>query len=123
MTQSLQSADPSPFDADATYLQKTLRHEPMELALDDSVSLRTLGILLARAYLAWGIALVVFGLLFGIMSLKAGNPALSALGVIASAVVFWYVLLSSRVTEPIGEWRTLLTDRAGQSESDRKSVV
>jgi hypothetical protein len=117
MTQSLQSADPSPFDADATYLQKTLRHEPMELALDDSVSLRTLGILLARAYLAWGIALVVFGLFFGILSLKAHSPALSALGVIASAVVFWYVLLSSRVTEPIGEWRTLLSDRAGQSES------
>jgi hypothetical protein len=49
MTQSLDPAGPSPFDADAVYLQQTLRHEPMELALDDSVSLRTLGILLLRA--------------------------------------------------------------------------
>jgi hypothetical protein len=117
MTQSLQSAGPSPFDADAVYLQKTLRHEPMELALDDSVSLGTLGILLARAFLAWGIATVVGVLFFGVLALKAGDPALSALGVVASAVVFWYVLLSGKVTEPIGEWRTLLADRAGHSES------
>jgi hypothetical protein len=31
--------------------------------------------------------------------------------------VFWVVLLASKVTEPIGEWRALLPDRAGQSES------
>jgi hypothetical protein len=39
------------------------------------------------------------------------------LALLISIVVFWVVLLRSKVTEPIGEWRTLLADRAGQSES------
>lgn len=116
MTQLLESAGASPFDADTAYLQKTLRHEPMELALDDSVSLRTLGIMLVRAYLAWAIVLIVLGILGGYEAANGGGATVLTLAFLASVVVFWVVLLRSKVTEPIGEWRTLLADRAGQAE-------
>src|ERR1700744_3145707 len=53
MTRPAESGGPAPFDADSVYLQKTLRHEPMELGLDDSVSPRTLAVLAVRAWLAW----------------------------------------------------------------------
>jgi len=121
--EAAESAVPSPFDADAVYLQKTLRHEPMELALDDSVSLRTLFIMVIRAYLAWGIVFIVLGI-FGIVMLKdSDDPALLIVAFVASIVVFWVVLLGSKVTEPIGEWRTLLADRAGQSETYYRTIT
>jgi hypothetical protein len=122
ITQSGESGGPSPFDADAVYLQKTLRHEPMELALDDSVSLRTLLILAVRAYIAWAVVFIVLGTV-SIFTLRNGDPALSIVAFVASAVVFWVVLLGSKVTEPIGEWRTLLADRAGQSEPYYRTIA
>lgn len=117
VTQSLESAGPSPFDADTVYLEKTLRHEPMELALDDSVSLRTLAIVLVRAYLAGAIVFVVLGIFGAFEAAHGGGSALLYVASTASFVVFWVVLLGSKVTEPIGEWRALLADRAGHSES------
>jgi len=112
-----ESAGPAPFDADAVYLQKTLRHEPMELALDDSVSPRTFGILLARAWLAWAVVFIPLGFFGGVKAAGGEGGTLLVLAFLVSIVAFWAVLLSSKVTEPIGEWRTLLADRAGQSES------
>ena len=88
----------------------------MELALDDSVSLRTLGILLIRAWLAWVFVFVVFGFFGAIEAAHGAGSALLYVGFVLSVVIFWVVLLVSRVTEPIGEWRALLADRAGQSE-------
>ena len=117
MTQSLESADPSPFDVDTAYLQKTLRHEPMELALDDSVSLRTLGILLLRAWFAGTVVFYIFLLFVGTQVISNREPALLAVPFLASVVVFLLVLLGTKVTEPIGEWRTLLADRAGYAET------
>jgi hypothetical protein len=116
MTRSPGSAGASPFDADATYLQQTLRHEPMELSLDDSVSLRTLILLLVRAYLAWVVVFIVLALAGAYEAAHGGGETLLYLGFFASIVVFWVVLLGSKVTEPIGEWRTLLANRAGQAE-------
>jgi hypothetical protein len=110
------SAGSSPFDADAVYLQKTLRHEPMELALDDSVSLRTLGMLLVRAYIAWWIVFLALGILGGYEAANGGGVTLLGVAALLGIVVFWGVLLGSRVTEPIGEWRVLLPDRARQAE-------
>jgi len=121
--QSLESLRPSPFDADNVYLQKTLRHEPMELALDDSVSLSTLGILLMRAFIAFGLLFIAFGVIGGLQAAHGGGESLLSLGSFASIVVFWVVLLASKVTEPIGEWRTLLADRAGQSGSYYRMIV
>ena len=117
MTQSLESVDPSPFDVDTAYLQQTLRHEPMELGLDDSVSLRTLGILLVRAYLSSLLVFIVFLIIFGFAAISSRSPGLLALPVLAGIIAFLVVLLASKVTEPIGEWRTLLPNRAEQAES------
>ncbi|MGD0702237.1 MAG: hypothetical protein ABSA02_20430 [Trebonia sp.] len=111
------AGDPSPFDADAAYLQQTLRHEPMELGLDDSVSLRSLAIIAMRAYIVWGIVTFVLGL-YGVSQERAGNgDTWLILAFLIGIVLFWLVLLRSKVTEPIGEWRTLLPNRAGQAES------
>lgn len=125
MTQTFESTGPSPFDADTVYLQSTLRHEPMELALDDSVSLRTLGIMLVRAYLAWVVVLIVIGILGALVTFNDANAAepLTFVAFIVSVIAFWAVLLGSNVTEPIGEWRTLLADRAGQSESYYRMIT
>jgi hypothetical protein len=117
LTHTPESVVPAPFDADAVYLQKTLRHEPMELGLDDSVSARTLGILGARAWLAWAVVIIPLGLIGGAKAANGGGLSLLWLAFLISIAVFWFVLLRSKVTEPIGEWRTLLADRAGQSES------
>jgi hypothetical protein len=114
---------PSQFDTDAVYLQKTLRHEPMELALDDSVSLRTLGIMLVRSWLAGAIVFIVLGIFGGIEAAHGGGSTLLFVAVIGSIVVFWVVLLASKVTEPIGEWRALLADRAGYSESYYRMIT
>ena len=95
----------------------------MELALDDSVSLSTLGILLMRAFIAFGLLFIAFGVIGGLQAAHGGGESLLSLGSFASIVVFWVVLLASKVTEPIGEWRTLLADRAGQSGSYYRMIV
>jgi hypothetical protein len=123
VVQSVESVSPSPFDADAAYLEKTLRHEPMELALDDSVSLRTLGLLWLRAYVCSGIVFLVLGFFGAIEAAHGGGEALLIVAFLASIVVFWLVLLVSKVTEPIGEWRALLADRAGQAESYYRTIT
>jgi hypothetical protein len=117
MTRPPESFAPPPADADSVYLQKTLRHEPMELGLDDSVSPRTLALLGARAWLAWLVVIVPLGFIGAAKASNGGGLTLLSLAILISIVVFWVVLLRSKVTEPIGEWRTLLADRAGQSES------
>ena len=117
MTPSLESGDPAPFDADALYLQKTLRHEPMELGLDDSASPRILRLLWLRALLAWAVVFIPLGLLGAVQAAGNGSQTVLILAFLISIVVFWVVLLRSRATEPIGEWRTLLPNRSGQSES------
>jgi hypothetical protein len=122
MAQPPGSAGPSQFDADSVYLQKTLRHEPMELALDDSVSLRTLFVMVVRAYVAWAIVFIVIGIIGLIELANHGGPALLIVAFIASIIAFWGILLGARVTEPIGEWRTLLADRAAQSASYYKMI-
>jgi len=123
MAHAFDSINPSPFDSDASYLQQTLRHEPMELGLDDSVSLRTLALLLVRAYFVWFVSFVILGGLGAIISAKTGSPTLFALGYLASVAIFWIVLLAGKVTEPIGEWRVLLADRAGAAESYHRMIA
>ena len=95
----------------------------MELALDDSVSR-------ARSESCWCgpglpgcLSLSSFAFFGGLEAAHGGSPALLYLGFVLSVVVFWVVLLASKVTEPIGEWRTLLADRAGQSESYYRMIT
>jgi hypothetical protein len=131
MARSLGSVGPLPFDIDSVYLQKTLRHEPMELGLDDSVSLRALGIIVARAAIAWAAVTVVLGFIGVIVVAKSessggggsGGITLLGLAAVLGFIAFLIVLLVSGVTEPIGEWRALLADRAGQSESYYRMIA
>ncbi|HEX4789127.1 MAG TPA: hypothetical protein VH372_11735, partial [Actinospica sp.] len=128
---SMNPANPSPFDRDTAYLNQTLKHERMELALDDSVSLQTLGLIIVRAWLAAIIPLVVFGILGAIMLFGAadsggdisGASLMLSLALFCSGAAFWLVLLLSKITEPIGEWRVLLTERWQYAESYHRMIA
>ncbi|MGW1378013.1 hypothetical protein ACWD6P_27585 [Streptomyces sp. NPDC002446] len=127
-------------DGNAAYLDKTLRYQPIELALNESVSAKTIFFLWLRA----AVAAVVVGAIpafIGIVSLLSGMGQESsdpfgyggsgdsgsssssgtgwlAFAQLASFAVFWIVLLASRLPEPVAEWRVLLADRP-----DRASAV
>ncbi|PGH48711.1 adhesin [Streptomyces sp. Ru87] len=122
-------------NANAAYLDKTLRHEPVELALGEGVSGRAVFFLWLRAAAVasvvwWGA--MIFALLSYAASEDDSDPYGSSgfgqsssgsdfadvfaggwavFGFLASAAVFWLILLATRCTEPIAEWRVLLTDR------------
>ena len=122
-------------DVDSVYLEKTLRHEPMELSLGDTVSLKALAYLAVRAWVASVIFLTVFftlWILTGGLSSTAdstlngggsGDTGLLSVGFVGSWIVFWVVLLFSRMQEPIGEWRVLLADRWEYSGSVYSAVA
>jgi hypothetical protein len=122
-------------DGNSAYLDKTLRHEPVEVTLDDRVSGQTVFRLWQRAAIVSFIALLIqlpilAIMMFGAFSSAAtsssdgyggssSNVDLSFLGFLGVMVldvplVFLVVLLFSRLTEPIGEWRVLLHDRSEQ---------
>ncbi|MGF1428937.1 hypothetical protein [Kitasatospora sp. LaBMicrA B282] len=123
-------------DGNDAYLDKTLRHEPVEVALDDRVSGRTVFQLWARAALFSWLALLL-QLPFLIMSLASDSggreyggpygqgPSGSSFGGFAAVVtfdvplIFLAVLLGTKLTEPIGEWRVLLGNR---TEADVQST-
>jgi hypothetical protein len=111
-------------DGDAAYLDKMLRHQLIELSLDESVS----GIVLRRFWgRAAGVASIWFVFFFilalfnglgsgssGLYGESSGDNGSTVMGiaVLGSFVIFWFVFLFSRMQEPIGEWRVLLADRA-----------
>lgn len=112
-------------DGDASYLDKTLLHQAMELSLDESVSGRTVLRLWGRAAAIAG-AWYVFFLFIWLMSGgpdtsslygggrggDGGGSGLLTVAGLGSFVLFWLVFLMTRVQEPIGEWKVLLADRA-----------
>jgi len=111
-------------DGNSAYLDKTLRHEPVETVLDDRVSGRTVFQLWARAAVVSFLTFVVF-VIPGVISLLSDNPFEGSSGDVgtggaaffllsapwAGFLVFVIVLLLSKLTEPIAEWRVLLHDR------------
>jgi len=54
---------------------------------------------------------------------NGNGQTLFYVGLIVSAIVFLGVLLGSKVTEPIGEWRALLANRGGQSEGYYRMIT
>jgi hypothetical protein len=99
-------------DGDASYLDKTLRHETMELLLDESVAGRTVLRLWARASViasAWFVFFLFLWLLSGGTDTGGGLLTVADFG---SFVLFWLVFLMTRLQEPIGEWKVLLADRS-----------
>jgi hypothetical protein len=110
-------------DGDASYLDKTLLHNPMEIGFDESVG----GLVFLRF---WGraaaVASVWFVFFFMLWLMNDGptgsvdafggtsspDYALLAVATWGSFLIYWIVFLFSELQEPIGEWRVLLADRA-----------
>nr|WSW68316.1 hypothetical protein OG461_20085 [Streptomyces sp. NBC_00995] len=106
-------------DGDAAYLDKTLLHREVEVSFDDSVNGKAfLAVWLRAAAVAFAV-LLLFGFA-GFITL-AGDPAsglgIMGIGVQIAMIAFVAVFLSSRITEPVGEWRVLLADRGARAES------
>ncbi|MFE8991827.1 hypothetical protein ACFYMI_29195 [Streptomyces collinus] len=113
-------------DANAAYLDKNLRHTPVETYLDDSVSWRQLLQLFVYAVLASFLAFLpplFFGLLLLVGGSAEGFAVMIALAYTASGIAFWVILLGMRLTEPIAEWRVLVADRSGSLDSAYVSIA
>ncbi|UQX03363.1 hypothetical protein [Streptomyces sp. RerS4] len=106
--------------ANAAYRNQTMRYEHVELNFDESVPFRTVFQLWFRAFVASFLIFLIFGLLPMLVSDPGpfDSPE-DELGVgwILSVIVFWVVLLASRINEPISEWKTLLEDKHAASSS------
>lgn len=113
-------------DANAAYLDKNLRHIPVETFLDDTVSWRLLFKLIGSACLISVLAFLPF-FFFGLLLLAGdstdGFAAMIVLAYIASGIAFWATLLAARLPEPIAEWRVLLADRSGSLDSAYVSIA
>ncbi|WP_239381771.1 hypothetical protein [Frankia sp. CIT1] len=113
-------------DGNGAYLDKTLRHHPIELSLDDSVGVQVIVMLFARALSAAFLGWLVFAFLglFATVGGGAGSGVgIMGVGAVIAGVVFWAVLLLSRFTEPIAEWRVLLEDRTDSVESTYSKIA
>lgn len=118
-------------DGNAAYLDKTLRYQPIELALNESVSGKTIFRLWLRAAIA-SIVVAVIPAFIGFVTLLSGLGQEPSYGYggssdggsgsssgsgwltfasFASFAAFWIVLLATRLPEPVAEWRVLLADR------------
>ncbi|MCM3884213.1 hypothetical protein [Frankia sp. R82] len=121
-------------DGNAAYLDKTLRHQPIELALDESVSGLEIWRMFARATLVSLFVMVAFFTLAIVVALlqglsdSSGDSGLGGFGYAAagtlvkmgtfvSTAVFWILFLVLRHREPVGEWRVLLADSADRTTS------
>lgn len=109
-----------PGHGDVAYRMQGLRHTPSELGLDESVPVWTL----ARLWLSAAVPALVVWAIFGFLAVfvfAVAEPSVFdqttpgdevfAIGSLLSFIIFWVVLLSARVEEPAGEWRTLLEER------------
>jgi hypothetical protein len=113
-------------DGDASYLDKTLLHQAMELSLDESVAGRIVLRLWARAAAVALVWYFFFGVIWLVSdssgpssvyessgsSSGGGGGGLLAVASIGSFILFWLVFLLTQLQEPIGEWKVLLADRS-----------
>lgn len=135
-----ESGFPPEESGDASYLDKTLLHRPVELYFDESVTPRSLFLLWLRAALITGPFFFVAAMLFTIFTIISGFSSTAAeesggsgggggaaifflLVMIISFVGFWLILLLTKLQEPISEWHVLLADRAGAAESVYNVIV
>jgi hypothetical protein len=128
-------------DGDAAYLDKNLRHLPVELSFDDSVTFMMLFERWFRAavpaFLFWlfffviGLFNVNFDAVLGSSSsssYQSGNGSsdvgatLIGIGVFGGFTLFMVMFLFSVYQEPVGEWRVLLADRAPAAMSVYSAV-
>jgi hypothetical protein len=123
-------------DGDAAYLERTLRHQPTDVLLDDAVTWRELGAVWRRSVtLAFKIFAVFFilwlitggpGGVFTSSSRDDGSSTILQVGLFLSLgalLVYWIVFLLGEKQEAISEWCTLLVDKAGAAESVYSHIV
>lgn len=119
-------------DGNAAYLDKTLRHQPIELGLNESVDGRViLGLWLRAALIASVVEAIP--VLIGMASAFGGGSSGfdpygeptdsggSGMGWFVFAAIlgfgaFVVMLLFTRITEPVAEWRVLLADRFDRAD-------
>ncbi|WP_285634588.1 hypothetical protein [Lentzea sp. NBRC 102530] len=118
-------------DGNAAYLDKNLRHQPMDTYLDDTVGWRFVFHLWLRGAIAGfvvGAAFWMIGLFLLVISFSGSSSSyygsssnsgaagaatfFMGTGSVLSVVVFLLIVLVSRLPEPIAEWRVVLADRA-----------
>ena len=118
-----------PGGGDTAYRTQSLKYTPVELSLDESVPFMVLFRLwLSAAVISW-IVFMIFVLLwlftggaktsstdaFG--NSNGPNIALLSVGALISFIMFWIVLLFSRIPEPIAEWKVLLEGKSTAAEN------
>jgi len=100
-------------DGDTDYLTQVLRHEPMELQLNDKVAFR-------YVFSTW-LRAAFLGMIAGVLGLAIGAIANGLRGALILEPVFaiagfLVVYLCAKVNEPLGEWKVLLSDRARSAD-------
>jgi hypothetical protein len=118
-----------PAGGDTAYRTQSLKFIPMETALDESVSWRTLFALWLRAAIVSFTVWVLFFFFWLLTALDAadspgstdfmagGAKGLLVFGQILPLVLFWALLLLPQIEEPVAEWRTLLENKAPAASS------
>jgi hypothetical protein len=116
-------------DPDSAYLDKVLRHGPVEVYFDEGITFRTLWTLWLRATLCclpfvavWFVLLAtslaaLMSSPFSYMSRSSSGAVTAGFVLLMFAPVVWLlVFVASRVAEPLGEWRVTLADRANVAD-------
>jgi hypothetical protein len=118
-----------PGGGDTAYRTQSLKYTPIELSLDESVPFMTLFRLWLSAVVVSWIVFMIFVLLWlftgGAKSSSTDafgnsngpNIGLLSVGALISFIMFWVVLLFSRIPEPIAEWKVLLEGKSGAAEN------
>jgi len=125
---------------DIAYRTQTLKFTGIELALDESVSARTILRLWLYAFAASTLVFMVFVFLAliaaiggsgssstssfdGSSSVSLGAAgALVQIGGFLSFAVFWVVLLLVKIDEPVAEWKTLIEGKSAAAESSYAAI-
>jgi hypothetical protein len=111
---------------DIAYRTQSLKFQPVEVSLDESVNRFALVWLYLRAaavsIIFWMVLFVIW-LITNLSSLSnsagGGGVDTSLLNVdsIIAFLLFWFVLLFTRTQEPIAEWRSMIEERAAAATS------
>ncbi|WP_436528148.1 adhesin [Actinoplanes sp. HUAS TT8] len=115
-----------PGNGDVAYRMQGLRHNPVELGLDESVPVWTL----LRLWLSAAVPALVVWAVFAFLALfvravsepnafseNTPGDEVFAIGSLLSFIIFWVVLLSARVDESVAEWKALIEDRWQSADS------
>lgn len=117
-----------PGDGDTAYHIQSLKYQPVELALDESVPRLALLSLFVRAavvsFVVWCVFLIIWliGQSSSFSNGSSPDTSLLNLGSTISFLLFWFVLLFTKTHEPIGEWRALLENKSAAATSAYSAI-